>query len=183
MAFQIRYETVLTLRCWHPAYLGEAAGLVPVAGPLTPRQEYDYLRYDLRPSLEIRPTTSGAAYLERRGLRWLPTTQGGFLVGPENFAEADGSQVLELGLFPTSGDFAARTDFGTNDINGRYFRLSNSGETPAALLNLNDPVSRLLNFENRPAGVDPTLFGVIQLEPAGWTGSAFDLYFLENTNP
>ncbi len=128
MGFTITYQKLLTLRCWHPEFLRSVANLVPIAPatPLTLTERNDYLAYDVRRWLEIRPTEAGLAMLRRSGLIWTPSTLGGWLLANTTYVEADPSVRLQLGVYVRDPDFAAATNFGVSTVAGRLFHLTNA---------------------------------------------------------
>lgn len=138
MGYRIRYTKILTLRAWHPAFLGAVAGQVPVpAGTnLSLQERQDYLGYDLRRYLDIRPLPGAPDVVLRYGLRWAPNTQGGWLLGPDTFTVTDPLVRLTLGVYLRDPDFAARTDFGTPSLSGRVFHLTNAKLPLAATVDL-----------------------------------------------
>lgn len=123
MSFQIIYESILTLRCWQTAFLGEVpavpltvadASAAPTAFRqrfgLSPRQLSDYLNYDIRRYLNIRPTDRSLSALQQYGWRWLAGTQGGSLVASDAIAPPSGSS-LQLAVSVNDYRFRERTDF------------------------------------------------------------------------
>ena len=149
MGFRIGYTQLLTLRCWHPDFLGAVAGQVPVTPPaagLTDQAREDYLAYDVRRLLDIRPTPVGRALLRRYGLRWVPSTQGGWLVVRDTFSVSDPAVRLQLGVYLRSPGFAAATNFGTGSLEGRRFHLTNATAAPATQLNLTTGNLRDVHF-------------------------------------
>lgn len=141
MGFRIAYTKLLTLRCWHPDYLGSVAGIVPAAPVPTATDSKlteinDYLSYDVRELLNIRPTEAGQALLKHRGLIWTPSTFGGWLLARDTFLEADPAVRLQLGVYLRDPGFAANTDLGVSSVEGRRFHLSNANEAAAPVLEL-----------------------------------------------
>ncbi|MCP9234664.1 hypothetical protein [Lewinella sp. JB7] len=128
MGFRIGYQKLLTLRCWHPDYLGAVASLVPVAAtdPLSVSERNDYLSYDVRTLLDVRPTPAGEATLTRRGLQWKTSTFGGWMLAKDTYAETDPAVRLQLGVYLRDPRFAATTDFGVTTLEGRLFHLTNA---------------------------------------------------------
>ena len=106
MGFQITYDALCTLRCWQPAFLGStppvplAAGNADETMPfhlrfgLSPVQVRDYLSYDIRNYLDVRPTMAAAEMVQARGWRWLASTQGGSLVA--NRGTPDGTDYWSM---------------------------------------------------------------------------------------
>ncbi|PPK87928.1 hypothetical protein CLV84_0887 [Neolewinella xylanilytica] len=134
MAFRITYTKLLTLRCWHPDYLGSVAGQVPVADPgaLSVAEQRDYLRYDLRPLLDLRPTEAGQATLDRYGLQWKRSTQGGWLLAQDSFSTTDPSVRLQLGVFLLDPGFAKKTNFGVATLERKLFYVTNANQPPVS---------------------------------------------------
>ncbi len=154
MGFRIGYLKLLTLRCWHPDYLGSAAPLVPVApgDSLTVAENNDYLAYDLRQLLELKPTERGAATLKRYGLIWTPSTQGGWLLAKDTFSTTDPTLRLQLGVFLRDPGFAAATDFGVGTQEKSLFYLTNANETSAPEHDLTNGNLRSIHYvESSPA--------------------------------
>jgi hypothetical protein len=129
MGFQIIYDALVTLRCWQPAFLGGVTTVPLVIADanapetdfltrynLSPRQLNDYLSYDIRQFLDIRPTERGAAILQRYGWRWLPGTQGGSLVASTALPPPVGSR-LQLAVSIRDFRFREKTDFDGPDPN------------------------------------------------------------------
>lgn len=166
MAFRIAYTKLLTLRCWHPDYLGSLAGQVPVADPasLSDPEQREYLRYDVRSLLDLRPTSGGQATLERYGLQWKRSTQGGWLLAKDSLAITDPTVRLQLGVFLLDPGFARTTDFGVVTQERKLFYVTNVGQTPVPEYELTDgnlpyvdsspAVVRLAQFS---AGTDSTV--------------------------
>ncbi len=199
MGFQIGYRKLLTLRCWHPTYLGRMAGKVPHDGSaLTVAERQDYLRYDLRNLLDIFPTAAGAATLQRFNLRWVPSTLGGWLLAKDTFTPVDSGLRLQLGVALRDPGFAAATDFGISSRQGKLFYLSNAGAAPAPQHDLTDGDLRAIHFENSQARQvrlsqlapgtdgqvqlrDPLLAGnpVLRTLPVGGGAATTDHYLLE----
>ena len=138
MGFRIGYTKLLTLRCWHPDYLGSVAAQVPIAPatPLSVTERNDYLAYDLRPLLELRPTAPGEATLARYGLIWTPSTQGGWLLARDTFSTTDPTVRLQLGVYLRDPGFAGNTDFGIPSKEGRLFHLTNANAAAATEFDL-----------------------------------------------
>ncbi|THH39416.1 hypothetical protein [Neolewinella litorea] len=128
MGFRIGFTKWLTLRCWHPDYLRSMAGNVPVAptDTLSTTQRNDYLRYDVRNLLDIRPTAHGAALLKRYSFIWTPSTLGGWLLARDTYDETDPGVRLQLGVYLRDPGFAAATDFGMSSVEGWLFHLTNA---------------------------------------------------------
>lgn len=128
MSFQIIYQSILTLRCWQTAFLGEVP-IVPLtvadatAAPtafrqrfgLSPRQLSDYLNYDIRRYLDIRPTDRSLSVLKQYGWRWLAGTQGGSLVASDAITLPSGSS-LQLAVSINDYRFREQTDFDGPDV-------------------------------------------------------------------
>jgi hypothetical protein len=130
MGFQITYQKLLTLRCWHPDFLGSVADQVPIAPAAAPTltltERGDYLAYDVRQLLDIRPTPAGHQLLSRTGLIWKASTFGGWLLAKDTYLEADPAVRLQLGIYLRDPQFAAATNFGVPSVAGRLFHLSNA---------------------------------------------------------
>jgi len=148
VGFQIAYTKLLELRCWHPDFLGVVAGMVPIAPAtaLTITQRKDYLRYDVRDQLDIRPTERGTELLERLGLIWTQSTFGGWLLAKTAFAETDPAARLQLGVHLRNPAFAAATDFGLADRQGLLFHLTNATEAVAPELDLTNGDLRSIHY-------------------------------------
>lgn len=148
MGFQIAYTKLQELRCWHPDFLGSVAGTVPIApaDTLTVVERQDYLSYDLREHLEIIPTEQGMAVLDRLGLRWANSTFGGWLLAEDAYVETDPAVRLQLGVYLRNPAFAAATDFGLTDQQGRLFHLSNANEAVSSELDLTNGDLRAIHF-------------------------------------
>ena len=155
MGFRIAYTKLLTLRCWHPNYLGSVASRVPVApaDTLSVAEKQDYLGYDVRRLLEIRPTPPGQAMLDRYGLLWVPTTLGGWLLGRDDFSSSDPTLSLQLGVFLQNPGFAAQTDFGDGAQVKRLFYLANANHPPAATHDLTAGNLRGIHYVDSSAPV------------------------------
>jgi hypothetical protein len=138
VGFRIGYTQLLTLRCWHPDFLGAVAGAVPVApaDTLTVAEKQDYLRYDIRELIAIEPTGRGRAVLNRYGWRWAASTLGGWLLVPDTYVEPDPDVRLQLGVRLVDPRFATATDFGPPALEGQLFHLSNANATPAPAFEL-----------------------------------------------
>ena len=136
MGFQITYQKLLTLRCWHPDFLGSVADQVPIAPAAAPTltlaERGDYLAYDVRQLLDIRPTLAGKELLRRTGLVWTPSTFGGWLLSKDTYVEADPAVRLQLGIYLRDPSFAAATNFGVPSVAGRLFHLSNANDAVSA---------------------------------------------------
>ena len=108
MGFRIAYTKLFTLRAWHPDYLGTVSSAVPVpAGTtLTLQERQDYLGYDVRDYLDIRPLPGAPDVVDRYGLRWVRNTQGGWLLARDTFTITDPSVRLTLGVYLRDPAFA-----------------------------------------------------------------------------
>ena len=150
MGFRIGYTKLLTLRCWHPAYLGSMAGQVPVAPAttLTVAEKNDYLNYDFRNLLELRPTADGRATLDRYGLLWTLSTLGGWLLARDTFGTTDPGLRLQLGAYLRDPGFARATNFGAGAQEKKIFYLSNANETPEPEHDLTGGVLRDLHYRD-----------------------------------
>ena len=150
MGFRIGYTKLLTLRCWHPDFLGSMASQVPVApsATLTVAEKNDYLSYDLRNLLELRPTVDGRATLDRYGLIWMPSTLGGWLLARDTFSTTDPRLRLQLGVFLRDPGFARATNFGVGTQENRIFYLTNANASPGPTLDLAGGNLRLEHFRD-----------------------------------
>lgn len=155
MGFRIGYLKLLTLRCWHPDYLGSVAAQVPIApaDPLTVAEKNDYLAYDLRPLLDLRPTEGGAATLARYGLIWTPSNQGGWLLAKDTFTTVDPTLRLQLGVYLRDPGFAAATDFGIASKENQLFHLSNANLASVPELDLAGGNLRSVHYFDSSSGV------------------------------
>jgi len=174
MGFQIIYDALCTLRCWQPAFLGSTPAVPLAAGNpdetvpfhirfnLNPVQVRDYLSYDIRNYLDIRPTAAGAELVKASGWQWLASTQGGSLVANNAIAPPAGAR-LQLGVYLRDPRFIDNTDFdgpdaGTDEATGgKRFFVTNATVTggdfsfPAAATGLD---------ERRFVGVQHSIFSL-----------------------
>jgi len=148
MGFQITYDALCTLRCWQPAFLGSTPPVPLAAGNadermpfhlrfgLSPVQVRDYLSYDIRNYLDVRPTMATTEMVRARGWRWLASTQGGSLVANNTIAPPAGAR-LQLGVYLRDPRFIDHTDFDgpdgddEADTRGKRFFVTNAAVTGA----------------------------------------------------
>jgi hypothetical protein len=153
MGFRIGYTQLLTLRCWHPGFLGSVAGRVPVAptDTLTVEELQDYLSYDLREWIAIEPTAAGRATLDRYGWRWASSTLGGWVLVPDTYQEPAPEVRVQLGVRLVDPRFAAATNFGPASLEGQLFHLTNANASPAT-----DATLELTGGNLRPIHYQPS---------------------------
>ncbi len=193
MGFTIGYERLLTLNCWHPAYLGLAAGwpTLPARGPLTDAPvQNDLLAYDLRRYLLLEPTPGCARRLKRQGLQFRRSTTGGWLLGRDSYLVDATSPRLTLAVYPLPGDFISRTIWHQPPGGGgQVFELTNDAidtGTPGEihLLSDGDLSGRYRDLsEEEEKTLRPGLLGLVDLSLDGFRGQSFDLNFEPKPDP
>jgi hypothetical protein len=174
MGFQIIYDALCTLRCWQPAFLGTTPAVPLAAGNpdetlpfhirfgLSPVQVRDYLSYDIRDYLDIRPTAAGTKMVKAAGWRWLASTQGGSLVANNAITPTAGAR-LQLGVYLRDPRFIDKTDFDGPDVGseedtrGKRFFLTNATVTGG---DFSFPLANVGLDERRFVGVRHSVFSL-----------------------